>query len=197
MIPVERLLSRGRPTSREDDLARLAARFAVQPSRLFAPREALRLARRMGALKRTLADRFASVESCRGCARGEPLPKGRWEGGRCCATSTLVVFSTLEVAALKLSGVAKGDLAPPAADHAGCAFRGPRGCSLRPEQRPSMCLLYVCADLAPELVERDDAEEVNALRVELRAAREAFGRAVGVEDDAPAWLAPADHATAR
>jgi hypothetical protein len=83
------------------------------------------------------------------------------------------------VHALKLAGVRARDLAPPEEDLAGCAFRGSRGCSLAPEQRPAVCLVYACAELKCELGARVEAERVHALRSELHETFGAFSRATG------------------
>lgn len=178
--PLDRLLSRLRARSpRDADLGRLRARFTAQPSAWTATREQRRLAARLGTLKRELAHAFVGLRSCHGCARGEPLPKGRWEGGRCCGTGTFVVFTPDEVHALKLAGVRARDLVAPEGDLAGCVFRGPLGCSLAPEQRPTVCLVYTCAELKDELGARADAGRVHALRAELHQTFDAFLRATG------------------
>jgi hypothetical protein len=181
LLPIERLLARVRGRDpRADDLARLRARFAAQPSSWFVTADERALAARLREQKRELAAAFEGVSSCTGCARGEPLPKGRWEGGRCCGTATSVVFTPGEVHALKLGGTRARDLRPPEGDQAGCAFRGERGCSLAPEDRPTVCLVYACAELKAELRDAGAAARVNALRAELFATFEAFLRAAGV-----------------
>ncbi len=181
LLPLERLLARLRGSDpRADDLARLGARFAAQPSSWSATPEERALAARLRELKRDLAEAFGGVSSCAGCARGEPLPKGRWDGGRCCGTSTSVVFTPGEVRALKLGGTRAGALRPPAGDQAGCAFRGERGCSLAPADRPTVCIVYACAELKAELREAGAQDRVNALRAELFATFEAFLLAAGV-----------------
>lgn len=179
LVPIERLLARVRARSpRDEELGRLRARFAAQPSTWSATREQRRLAARLRELKRELAGAFAGVRSCAGCARGEPEPKGRWDGGRCCGgTRTDVVFTPGEVRALKAGGVRARDLAPPGEELAGCAFRGSRGCSLAPEQRPATCLVYACAELKGEIDARGDADRIHALRLELHETFEAFLRA--------------------
>lgn len=180
LLPIERLLARVRARSpRDEDLGRLRARFTAQPSTWSATPEQRRLAARLRALKRELADAFAGVRSCHGCARGEPEPKGHWDGGRCCGTRTDVVFTPGEVHALKLGGARPRDLVPPDEDLAGCAFRGSRGCSLAAEQRPAVCLVYACAELKGELGLRGEAR-IHALRAELHETFEAFLRATGV-----------------
>ncbi len=183
LVPLARLLARGRPSPRDADLGRLRARFAAQPSRWLATREQRRLAARLRELKRDLAAAFAGIESCRGCGRGEPGPKGRWDGGRCCGTSTDVVFTPAEVAALKIAGTHARDLVPPEGDAAGCVLRGPTGCSIAPEDRPTVCLVYACAELKAELRRSGEAERIQALRAELHETFEALLRALGVPPD--------------
>jgi hypothetical protein len=184
LVPVERLLARLRGRDpRAQDMARLRARFAAQPSAFFATPQQRALAARLRELKRALAQAFAGVESCATCGRGEPLPKGRWDGGRCCGTRTDVVFTPGEVLALKLAGTRPRRLRPPGADLAGCVFRGPSGCSLDPEDRPTVCHVYACAELKAELRRSGASERVNALRAELHEAFEAFLRASGVPPD--------------
>ena len=86
LLPVDRLLARLRgpredsPGTREADLRALRARFTAQPHRWTATREQRALAERLVELKRALSAAFEGVTSCASCARGEPLPKGRWDG---------------------------------------------------------------------------------------------------------------------
>jgi hypothetical protein len=94
---------------------------------------------------------LGSPRACARCARGHPLPAGRFPGGHCCSGSTLVLFSVDEVAALKLAGTRPGRLEVPRTEQCGCAFRGPTGCSLDPADRPSICARYVCLALRQEL----------------------------------------------
>lgn len=184
LLPIERLLSRVRARSpRDEDLGRLRARFAAQPSAWSATREEKRLAARLLELKRELAEAFAGLRSCHGCARGEPGHKGRWDGGRCCGTRTEVVFTPGEVRALKISGVRARVLVPPDDDFAGCAFRGSRGCSLTVEQRPAVCLVYTCAELKEEIGRDAGAARIHALRRELHETYAAFLLAAGLPPD--------------
>jgi len=173
---LRRLVDRARhPQTRADELARLRARHRAQPSRRGSDPELVALADELRRLRRALADelRNASVSSCHGCARGHPLPEGRWPGGHCCGGNTLDIFSVDEVAALELGGTSLRDWAPPDGDHAGCAFRGPRGCSLEPEDRPSICLRYICLELRAELREGGQAR-VFELAAALRDLHERF-----------------------
>lgn len=162
------------PRSRADELARLRARFDAQPGRRASSPEQRELADRMRALRVELSRALEGVDACAGCARGHPLPAGRWAGGHCCGGDTLTIWSAAEVHALKLAGTSAGDLAAPRGDHAGCAFRGPTGCSLAPEDRPSICLRYVCLELRAELTERARLRGVSELARDLTKAQERF-----------------------
>lgn len=154
LLGIDRLLRRrAEPASREDELARLRARFRAQPSTREAGVEAVECAKRLRALRVEISKAFADVTSCHTCARGRPEPNGHWQGGSCCGGNTLDLFSPHEVAALKLVGISARDLVPPRADHAGCAFRGAEGCVLPPEQRPNICMRYICLELRAELLE--------------------------------------------
>lgn len=155
LISVRQLLDRARhPRSRADDLARLRARFAAQPSAREAGPEARAQGEALRRLRRLLSDALAGVRACAGCARGHPEPAGRWDGGHCCGGDTFRVFTQDEVAALKLGGTRLSDLRPPRGEQAGCAFRGDTGCSLDPEHRPNICVRYVCMELRTELKEQ-------------------------------------------
>jgi hypothetical protein len=165
----------------------LEARFTAQSDPLRSSEER-ELAARLVDLKRKLASAFEGVESCRGCARGEPLPKGRWDGGRCCGTETALVFSPHEVRALDAAAVRASELVPPDDELAGCVFRGARGCSLAVEHRATICLVYACADLKTEIASSARNELIQTLRSELSEAFDAFVRLGGdarVERGAP------------
>lgn len=162
------------PRSRADELARLRARFDAQPGPSDASDEQRALAERMRALRAELSAALGDVDACRGCAKGHPLPSGRWDGGHCCGGRTLDIWSPTEAFALKLGGTSATKLVPPRSDHAGCAFRGPVGCSLQPQDRPSICLKYVCMDLRVELRAREDWPEIARLAKELQQAMERF-----------------------
>src|SRR5262249_35227729 len=101
----------------------------------------------------------------------------RYRGGHCCSGRTEEIFSDAEVASLRLSGTTAGRLSPPPpSDHAGCAFRGPSGCSLEPEDRPSLCVGYICQELKAELQRLDNGPKIKALAAELRSTFERFSR---------------------
>lgn len=176
LIPVQRLVDGLRhPRSRADEAAALRRRLAAAPGAGAASAEAVEAALAIRRLKVELAAAFGAPSSCGGCARGHPLPHGRWSGGHCCGGRTEELFTDAELSALRLSGTTPARLTlPPPSDHAGCAFRGPEGCSLEPGDRPALCAAYVCRDLEAELRERGAFGPIKALRAELRAAVERF-----------------------
>lgn len=155
------------PRSRADDLAALRARFNAQPGRHEASEEQIQLAERLRALRVALSEALTGARACGTCAAGHPTPHGRWDGGHCCGCRTDNVFTPHEVAALKLAGTRPTRLDPPRSDHAGCAFRGPTGCSLHPEDRPTICVRYVCPTLRMELRDEPRWREIARLRREL------------------------------
>jgi hypothetical protein len=176
LITVQHLVDRLRhPEARADEVAALRRRLAAAPSAGAVGAEAVELAGSIRRLKEALSAAFETVASCSGCARGHPLPHGRWNGGHCCGGRTESVFSDAEVAALRLSGTTPSRLTlPPASELAGCAFRGPEGCSLEVADRPALCVQYICRELEAELRERGDLAAIKAIRAELRVAIERF-----------------------
>jgi hypothetical protein len=187
LIPVQRLVDGLRhPRSRAGEAAALRRRLAAAPGPGIASAEEVEAALAIRRLKVALAAAFGAPSSCGGCARGHPLPHGRWNGGHCCSGRTEEIFTDAEVAALRLAGTTPARLTlPPPSDHAGCAFRGPDGCSLDPGDRPALCAAYVCRDLEAELRDRGAHGAIKALRAELRAAVERFGRLQGALRDGP------------
>jgi len=168
---VQQLLDRYRhPRSRADELTRLRARHRAQPGPREVAAEAVTLAERLRVLRREMAELLSrlDIQSCHGCARHHPPPEGHWPGGHCCGGKTLNIFSAEEVAALKLGGTRTREWRPPRDDHAGCVFRGPEGCSLEPEDRPSICLRYLCLELREELKAGSEWAQVSRLAAELR-----------------------------
>jgi hypothetical protein len=139
--------------------------------------EARALARELRALKPQVLAAFEGVHACGGCAKGHSRPHGRWDGGFCCGGRTEGVFDEHEVAALALAGTHPRDLRGPGGDHAGCAFRGPEGCSLDARARPSLCVRFVCRELEGELRESGDWERVRALTRRLETTFAAFVKA--------------------
>jgi hypothetical protein len=170
LVPLRQLVRRYRvaPRSRADELARLRARFRAAPGAREAGPEAVASARRLKELRVAMSASFSVADACGGCAKGHPEPQGHWRGGACCGCRTLDVFSPAEVASLKLAGVSAGALETPSGDHAGCAFRGPTGCSLSAEQRPNVCVRYLCFELRAELVEKPEWRRISRLGAELR-----------------------------
>ncbi len=157
--------------ARVAELGRLLARFEAQPGRTLADPAARAVAERIVHLKRALSAAFGEVRACSGCARGCAAPSGVFDGGRCCGTATLDVFTQPEVRAMKLAGVV-----PPTSpaddgdERAGCVFRGSTGCTVSVEQRPARCVVYVCHDLRIELEDEGDEarlERIARLRHEL------------------------------
>ena len=177
LISAQYLVDRLRhPRSRADEVATLRRRFAASsgPSEVTGPEVLVALELRR--LREALSAALEGVESCSGCARGHPLPHGRWRGGHCCGTRTELVFTDEEVGALRLSGTTPAHLTPPQGDHAGCAFRGPEGCSLAPADRPTLCVRYICRELEGELDQRGDRREIKALAAALGKAFERWRR---------------------
>ena len=170
LIAAQHLVDRLRhPRSRADEVAALRRRFAASEP---ATEEEVALGEELRRLREALAEALAGVESCSRCARGHPLPHGRWNGGHCCGTETTKVFTDDEVAALRLGGTTPARLVPPRGDHAGCAFRGPEGCSLAVADRPNICVRFICLELEGELRERGDLRAIRAIAVTLNKAFE-------------------------
>lgn len=177
LIPVQRLFDRMRqPRSRADEVADVRTRLVTAKreharSGTAVEREATRaLARELADRRRELANAVGAVRSCSGCARGRPLPQGRWDGGQCCSARTTEVFTDDEVAALALAGTTPSRLVAPSGDHAGCAFRGEKGCSLDVVDRPTLCVRYICRELEGELAKRGDLPAIKRIARELGAA---------------------------
>jgi hypothetical protein len=191
LIAARHLVDRLRhPRSRADDVAALRRRFASAEGPGDASPGELEAALELRRLRVALVAELRGATSCAGCARGHPLPHGRWDGGHCCGGSTAGVFTDEEVAALRLSGTTPARLVPPRSDHAGCSFRGPTGCSLDPADRPSICVRYLCRGLEAELRARGELPRVRALASALGAAfgrfsRPRAARAPGPDDEWP------------
>lgn len=150
------------------ELGRLLARFEAQPGPMFADPEVRGLALRIIELKRALSEALGEVRACSGCASGCAAPAGFFEGGRCCGTATLDVFTQAEVRAMTVAGLgAPSTPAEEGDEAAGCLFRGRTGCSLHVEQRPTRCLVYVCHELRIELEPTERYARIQRLRREL------------------------------
>jgi hypothetical protein len=164
LIPLRYLVDRVRhPKSRAEVLRELRAILAEQAEWSRASHEERHLALELAALREAMHKGLGEVESCGRCAEGHPLPNGRWQGGHCCGTETHKLFSRAELAALKLSGTTPAKLVGPHSDHAGCAFRGPEGCSLDVADRPNLCVRFICRELSGELRDRGDRPKLRAL----------------------------------
>jgi choline dehydrogenase-like flavoprotein len=140
--------------------------------------EAALLAKELRELRPRVLAAFAAVNACHGCAKGRSEPHGHWSGGFCCGGRTDGVFDDHEVAALALGGTRPGDLQAPPGDHAGCAFRGPEGCSLDARDRPNLCVRFVCRELEAELREDGAWPAVRALTRELETTFARFVKAI-------------------
>jgi hypothetical protein len=176
LIAVERLLIKVRqPRSRADELIALRRRLRDERARDVDDDERA-LAAEARARKLAVAAELHAISSCRTCATGEPWPRGGYDGGDCCAGVTAELFDDNELAALAHAGTRPRDLvAPPGADaHAGCAFRGPRGCTLDVMHRPGRCVHYVCDKLRRELHARGRLDAVEAKLADLNRAMQQF-----------------------
>ena len=165
------------PRSRADDLDGLRRRLAAAEGPGEVSEEEREAAAAIARVRQELFNAFGPVEACRGCAKGHPLPHGRWSGGHCCGCRTEQVFTDDEVAVLKLTGTTTSKLTPPAGDHAGCVFRGPEGCSIDVADRPSICVRYVCRELEGELRARGDLKKIRGLGERLAKELGRFSRA--------------------
>ena len=163
-IPLRYVVDRLRqPRSRADEVLQLRRRFAAEPAAAQAPAAEVAAAKELGILREQLAQAVGAVESCKTCAVGHPKPHGHFPGGHCCGLHTEDAFNDDEVAALRQNGTRPEDLQLPVGDHAGCAFRGPQGCSLRTQDRPNLCLRYLCPDLTREVAARGDLPSISEL----------------------------------
>ena len=175
-VRVERLLIGLRqPASRADELTDLRRRMRAERARTVDDDER-DLARDVLARKTRVAATLAAVSSCRTCAVGQPWPRGHHDGGACCAGVTAELFDDNEVAALAQAGTRARDLTPPAGGdgHAGCAFRGPRGCTLDVAHRPGRCVHYLCDTLRRELHRDGRLDRIEVELAELDGAMRRF-----------------------
>ena len=132
------------------------------------------LAEELRGMREDMRALVASVRSCCVCAKGFPLPNGRWDGGYCCGGTTENVFSQVELASLRASGTEPSDFRMREHEHAGCLFRGPRGCELPAAHRPNLCVRYACRMLRDEFVVRGISEEVKHLASKIHLAFHEF-----------------------
>lgn len=176
LITIERLLIKVRqPKSRADELIALQRRLRDERARDIGDEERA-LARDVRARKLAVAAELHSISSCRTCATGQPWPRGGYDGGACCSGVTADLFDDNELAALAHAGTRPRDLVPPGGTdaHAGCAFRGPRGCTRDVMHRPGRCVHYLCDTLRRELFKRGQLDAVEAKLAELNRAMQQF-----------------------
>ena len=176
LIAVERLLIKLRqPRSRASELIALRRRLRDELAKTIDDDERV-LAREVLARKLAVSAELHSISSCHSCSKGEPWPRGGYDGGDCCAGVTADLFDDNELAALAHAGTRPHDLVPPtgADAHAGCAFRGPRGCTLDVTHRPGRCVHYLCDTLRRELHARDQLDIVEAKLAELNQTMQRF-----------------------
>ena len=159
------------PRTRADELYDVRRRLVEQAGPRVASHAERQLALELRLLREKLGARLGTVEACAGCARPRSAD---WPGGGCCSGHTQDLFTDGELAALKLAGTTPARLRAPRARHAGCAFRGPRGCSLEAAHRPCQCVRYMCRELGRELDRRGDGRASARLQEELRAGFERF-----------------------
>jgi hypothetical protein len=159
------------PRIRADEIRSLRLKFSTprgQPSA-----EEVRIAGTLLELRQTLSACFRNVRVCGGCVQ-PPTPG--WPGGHCCSGRTEQLFTDLEISALRLSGTRYWHLRLPRSDQQGCVFRGPKGCSLHPRHRPTLCVRYTCLELEAELGQTAQRCKIRALQKELRILSEQFAR---------------------
>jgi len=173
-VAVERLLIKLRqPADRAHELIALHARLRSELAATIEADEQA-LAEAVLAQKRAISAHLTAVHSCRTCATGQPRPVGHYDGGACCSGVTADLFDDNELAALVHAGTRVGNLVAPRTDHAGCAFRGPTGCTLELDHRPARCVHYVCNTLRRELHSRHQLDMIEAGLAELDRRMQAF-----------------------
>ncbi|MBK9037214.1 MAG: hypothetical protein IPL61_39230 [Myxococcales bacterium] len=172
LIAVERLLIKLRqPASRADEVVAVRRRLREERARPIDDDERA-LALELRARKLAVAAEVEAIAGCRTCAAGAPWPRGGYDGGDCCAGVTEELFEDREIAALAHAGTRPRDLVPPpgADGHAGCAFRGARGCTLAVAHRPGRCVYYLCTAARRELHARGQLAAVETKLADLSRA---------------------------
>ena len=185
LVAIGRLVARVRQVpSRAAELAELKQRLAAE-RRTVPGADERAIALRIRTLKEQIAHATGEPSCCTSCAAGLPAPGGTYAGGHCCSGHTPDIFVDNEVAVLAQSGTRR--LAAPRDPHAGCAFRGPTGCSLEPGDRATLCLRFVCDDLRRALhrAGRLDEIEQHIAELEQQYARFAELRKVRLDRE---WL---------
>lgn len=156
-----------RPATRRDEIRDVRRRLRAASRRSWDPAAVERLV----AARAAMSQAQGLLRACASCAIGCEPPHGQWEGGFCCGGETANLFPDEELAVLAACGVGPGDLVPPTTEHhAGCAFRGPRGCTIEAEKRPCVCLWYLCRDVSQELGHAGRGKEAGARATELEQA---------------------------
>ena len=168
MYFLDRLLG---PRTRADELYEVRLKLAAQAGPDVASHAEQQLALRLRQLRENLMDRFDSVQACAHCVRPR---SASWPGGHCCSGHTRDLFTDDELAALKLAGTTAAQLIAPRTSHAGCVFRGPRGCSLQAAHRPSLCVRFTCRELQSELDRQGNGPVIAQLQEEIRVQFERF-----------------------
>jgi hypothetical protein len=190
LIPVQRLVDRlAHGPGRAEEVAALRLRLVASRRRHGREAKLCALADELRRDREQLAAVLARGGACSGCARGHPLPAGRYPGGHCCSGKTEELFDEVEIVALSLSGVAPRDLRPARGEHAGCAFRGPSGCTLPSSIRPNRCLAYTCPELEDELRARGALGPLRRIRGQMMRRRLLLTQALAASA-LPAMQAP-------
>ena len=175
-VALDRLLVRIRHVpSRAAELSALRERLRAE-LRIEPDAEERTAALEVRRFKRVLADASGAVEECGRCGTKMPLPGGAFAGGYCCQAATADLFSDDEVALLAQGGTRLADLEAPRSLHAGCTFRGDKGCTLETEDRPAVCVRFACAELRRELHRKGRLDEVERLETALDEAYNHFAR---------------------
>jgi len=177
------------PSSRVNELASLRLRLMAELGAEQCSSQEVALASELRSKRRQMLVLIGEVESCKKCGRGYPRPNGHWDGGYCCGGITENLFRQEELACLRASGTLPTHLRPPRGVHAGCVFRGPKGCSLAPEHRPNLCVRYACKMLREEYKQKGIAEEVRVLASSMQVAFQSFCRLRAERLKSEYWLA--------
>lgn len=167
MIAVDRLLWKLRqPRSRADELIALQKRVVAEAAKPIGDDERA-LAQDVRIKKLAVVAALSSVTSCAKCDHGDP-----YKGGACCGGVTADLFDERELALLVHAGTTAGDLTPPRGGdpHAGCAFRGPTGCTQGLAHRPGRCIHYMCDIIKRELHGRGELVAIEGLLRGLNAS---------------------------
>lgn len=160
---------------RGDELPALRERLRSLPRPPGHGSSEARLAREIFEVRGEIVRVIGSVEACRSCAAdASPAGTAPLPGGRCCDQRVEKLFADTELAVLRAGGCDPESLVGPCTEGAGCAFRGPLGCVLPPEYRPSPCVGYVCDLLAEELRQRGRFEAIRDARHRLEGLTQRF-----------------------